>query len=235
MRTFRLQGIYVLFITALVTVSLNSKSQTTTQSGNRIGYYFSLDGQWHNPDNLNRVLQNNNLPQTRKFLMGFGAGWLFQFIRFELSADITVAGRSSTRNDVRQQQMFGLISIGTKYLLGSGRTKFYPIAGIGYATGSMQFSQENTVRDINAVLTTSRNTSSLYNRQGFASVGAGVRFADSTSMRGFLGIEGGYRFGFAGTPWSTRMNTSYLTNSVTDDLRQFYVRLVIGFFRKKRN
>jgi hypothetical protein len=223
----------LVFFALLFACPSTAVAQTTNGNHRAFGYYFSLDGQWHNPTNLNRILQNNGLPETRRFLAGFGAGWLFQFNRFELSIDATAIGRASTRSDVRQQQMFGLFALGAKYLLGSGTTQFYPVASIGYATGSMQFSQENTVRDINAVLTTSRNTTSLYNRQGFASLGAGVRFGDS-AKRSFLGIEAGYRLGFSGTPWSSRMNSSYLTNSVTDELRQFYVRVVFGFFRKKR-
>jgi hypothetical protein len=220
------------FLLFLYTFSLSVNAQDVS-SGTRSGYYFSVDGQWNTQTNLNRVLQNNNLPQSRSFLAGFGAGWLFRFGQFEASADALFGGRQGSRNNVQQEQMYAQLSLGGKYLFGSSGVKWYPMAGVGFATTSNRFTQENSTTDINAVLTTNRNTSSLYNRQGVATLGVGLRFTDST--RSFAGLEAGYRLGFATTPWSTRMNRSSLTNSVTDELRQFYVRLIFGFYKGKRS
>lgn len=201
------------------------------QGKSRWGNYFLMDVAWNNQSNLDRVLKNNGLPETRVLQAGATLGWLYQLSRLELGLDASLFGRGTTDDEVEMQRRSVLVSFNAKYLLGN-KVQWYPLVGVGFASDRNRITPENVATDINLALTSNRNTTTLDNQQGFAQLGLGLRLnGDSNYV--FEGFEIGYRLGFATKPWSTRLGGS-MTNSVTDELRQFYVRVVLGGFKRKR-
>lgn len=209
------------------------ESRTVVQSKSRWGNYFLVDGVWDNQSNLNQALRINALPGTPAFQAGATFGWLYQANRFEVGLDASLFGRSTNKDKVELQRRTILLSSNFKYLFGN-KVRWYPLAGVGYASGLNRITPQNGATDINTALTTNRNTTTLYNQQGFAQIGAGLRFNNDSLGNSFEGFEVGYRMGFSAKPWSTRQRGSNMTNSVTDELRQFYIRLVFGGFKRQR-
>lgn len=209
------------------------ETSVIVKSKSRWGNYFLVDAGWDKQPNLDVVLKKNGLPDTRVFQAGFTFGWLYQVNRFEAGLDASLYGRAANQDEAEMQRRSILLSLNFKYLIGD-KLRWYPIAGVGYASGLNRITPKDVATDINLALTTNRNTTTLHNQQGFAQIGAGLRFNEDSSGRSFGGIEVGYRLGFSATPWSTRQQGGNMTNSVTDELRQFYVRLVFGGLKRRR-
>lgn len=202
------------------------------QTLRRHGIAFSTNMAYNKQDNLDRVLRLNRLPNSSKFLFGFTATRMLRLNSFELAADFTVIGNQRQQDGYDKDRAASVLALNTRYLFGKNKTEWYPTFGIGYAGSVNRFSVQNSSSNINAALTTARNTTTLYNRQGIVNLGLGVRFINKPQH--FVGVEAGYQLGFGTTPWSTSKQANYMTTSVTDELRQFYLRLVTGFYNKRK-
>jgi hypothetical protein len=233
MKFFPCQKLLMLGVLFLSCVVVAQEKTSAVKNKSRWGNYLLVDAVWDAQPNLNRVLENNGLSKTPAFQAGATFGWLYQANRFEAGLDASLFGRSANKEEVEMQRRSIQLSLNFKYLTGK-QVQWYPIAGVGFASGINRISPKSVATDINIALTTNRNTTTLHNQQGFAQIGAGIRFNGDSSAPVFEGFEVGYRLGFSATPWSTRQGGGNMTNSVTDELRQFYVRLVIVGFKKRR-
>jgi|GEM_PF-4586781 len=197
------------------------------------GVVLFLEGSHWEQKNFNKVLNNLNLPATSSFLFGGGVGTFWRFHNSEIGVEGQFGvGRRSGASD-RITQALGLFNIGYKHHINFRTGSFYPLAGIGFNGIKTEITQRNGPTNITTALIT-RNTTTLFNRQGFAVLGLGVHLFESQRKAGFYVIETGYRLGFSATPWSTDQESgNYMTNSVTDELRQFYLKLGIGILRRR--
>lgn len=224
---FQVQKLISLFVLFL---SFTAQAQ---RGRNSSGVNFFVEGQYGKQDNLNLVLGLNDLPATSKFGAGFGTEAFFRFNRFETG----IAGRfaSSGRSDAgdRLRQTSGLSDLNFKYHFPFRKGSFYPLIGVGFGGAKTEVSQRNGPTNLTAAFA-ARNTTTLFNRQGYAVAGAGIRlFPDND--RGYFTLESGYRIGFGATLWSTdEIASDYMSSSVTDELRQVYLKLGIGFSKRRK-
>lgn len=198
------------------------------------GLTLSAEGTYWEQHNFNRVLTGLSITSTPSFMLGWGFGTLHRFTNFELGLEGHFGyGRRSGASD-RVNQTSGLFNLAFRQHINFKSGSFYPLLGVGLAVGKTEVTQRNGPTDIATALT-SRNTASLFNRQGVAVGGVGVQLFESRQRRGFYTLEAGYRFGFSPTKWSTDEESgNYMTNSVTDEMRQVYFKLGIGIIRIKR-
>lgn len=223
-----------LLATLLVSSFIFAQTPVAAQQKQKsVGFVLSAEGQYWEQKNFNTVLNNLNLPSAPSFALAWGAGAFWRFTNFEFGMDGRFGfGRRSGATD-RITQSSGLGNLFFKQHFNFSKGSFYPTIGIGVAGAKSEITQRNGPQNITAALT-SRNTTTLFNRQAFVVFGLGTQLFESNRRRGFYNIEAGYRLGFAATEWSTDEESGdYMTNSVTDELGQFYLKLGIGILRVK--
>lgn len=201
----------------------------STAQDNDISFGLKLGagGQLWTQTRFNSVLMANSMPQTPKFSSDFHLGTFYRYKNFEIANEMVFlrSGKRSAADKLKQS--FVLFDVNLKRHFEFKTVSLYPMAGLGVSLGKTSISHRSGATTLAAAFI-NRNTTSLYNQQGFAVVAAGLTI-NPKDNRKFINIEGGYRLGFAGENWSTDEETSNnMTNSTYDTIRQIYVRLTLG-------
>ena len=185
--------------------------------------------------NTNDLLIQNNRPVTKDYSMAVAVGNIFQWNRYRMTFLLLLAGNKNSANSESLENQLGGGELNLEYsVIRKQRFSISPIIGGGVVDGIIKIRQQASPQPISSVFV-NRNTTELFNRQGFINAGLNFGFAYAPKLKAHLfQLATGYRFGFSNSDWSTDPNSAVLTNSATDPLRQFYVTAKMNFLYADR-
>ena len=185
--------------------------------------------------NLNSILAQNQLPDTRVFNSSIGLGDILQWNKFRVTALIIFWRSERSKNKEDLVQNFGSGEVNAEYFIVRKKGhSLSPIIGGGFLFGKTQTRRDAIPQTIDGSFV-NRNATELFSRQGF--IHAGLNFGFDYSPRAkdhIYQLAAGYKYGFSETNWSTDPKREALANSLSDPLRQFYISLKtnIMFYKK---
>lgn len=221
-------------------ISTFSFGQTTTDTlwGSkkfRAGITLQAGAAFWSQPNLNQILIQNNRPTTKQLNILSGIGNVFQWDKYRATFLVLLSRNKNSANGENLEQRFGGGELNVEYaIIRKKGFSLSPQIGGGAIDGVLKIRKYATPQPIGNIFT-NRNTTELFNRQGFVNAALNFGFAYAPKIRAHLfQLTTGYRFGFLNTNWSSDPNTEVLTNSSTDHLRQFYLSFKMNFMYSNR-
>lgn len=227
--------ILILTISSLTSHGQNFEDSLWGTKKFRMGFTVQLSGAHWKQKNMNLLLEQNNRPTIGELSTVVGLGNIFQWNKFRSTLLVILgANKNSSGGD------------NLEYRLGGGELNFEysiyrkenfsisPMIGGGAMDGVLKIRQQTPTQPISNVFT-NRNTTELFDRQGYINAALNFGFAYAPRAKAHI-IQAavGYRFGFLNTNWSTDPETQLLQNSTSDPLRQVYIGIKMNFMYADR-
>lgn len=224
------QLVLIFFVSAC---SLNAQDRSDSLWGNqkfRFGFSIQVAPSIWNQNNLNSMLAENNMPETRSLAYSVGVGPALRWNKLSVTMLAIASSNKNSNKNEKLQQQFGGGEINAEYfIIRKKNFAVSPIIGGGFLNGLTRIRQNATAESFPTAIS-NRNTTELFNRMGYINAALNFGFDYSPRLKDHnYQIAVGYRFGFAGTSWSTDPKKEVLSGAPTDELRQVYLAIKVNF------
>lgn len=226
--------IYILSLALLFSPYFTKAQQTSDNLWGSQKFRFGISVQvapsYWKQNNLNNILLENHLPDTRATTTGASFGDIMQWNKLRITMlFVTLQNSKSTSNETLEQQFGGGEINAEYYIIRKKAFALSPSIGVGYLGGTTRIRKQSTSESFSDAII-NRSTAELFNRQGYINAALNFSFSYAPRLEDHLFQAAlGYRFGFANTKWSTDPKFEVLTEAPTDAMRQVYLALKMNF------
>jgi hypothetical protein len=227
---------YLMVITPLFSFGQISSDTLWGNKNFRFGLTLQTGIFFWNQSNLNNILIQNQVPTTKELITSIGIGDILQWNKFRLTGLIVFWNNAKSTSQEKMEQRFGGGELNGEYFIVREKGwSLSPILGGGIIFGGTKTRKPASIQSISNAFA-NRNTTELFNRQGFLHAGVNFGFAYSPRTKTHIyQLAPGFKYGFSNTDWSTDPKSEVLTNSTSDALRQFYLTLKTNFMAYAKN
>ena len=213
----------------LVSICSVYSQETSKRQFPPLEFYFSVGGEYSNPNNLNERLGSLGVDKADKFRLAGGLGLSYRIKHIILGLNTSTSGssfRSEDDNHVKNSHVGFYLSTNA---LRVNKLIISPQVGIGYEETRVRFVKEGVTGTFDELLTTSSNRVQLENKGEVLDFGVAFKKAKSNTDFYKTLFKIGYRHGLKEREW--KISDAAVTGAPSDRMRNFYVQLLFGFGR----